>query len=185
MKFYLAFFSLLILTSAQAQKTVEGVSFAASMQVGGTKLNLNGAGLREKFYFDLYVAGFYSQSKITTGDVAMTKDENMAMRIVLVSDKITREKFIAAVDEGFQKATNNNTTAIATKIADFKKCFNTEFKVNDVIIIQYIKGTGTQVLINNKIVKTIPGYDFKKALFGIWFCNDPADEDLKNGMLGK
>lgn len=32
---------------------------------------------------------------------------------------------------------------------------------------------------------SIDGLDFKKALFGIWLCNKPADEDLKEGMLGK
>ena len=32
---------------------------------------------------------------------------------------------------------------------------------------------------------TIEGLDFKKALFGIWLGNKPADDDLKAGMLGK
>ena len=32
---------------------------------------------------------------------------------------------------------------------------------------------------------TIEGLDFKKALFGIWLGNKPADDDLKDGMLGK
>jgi len=36
---------------------------------------------------------------------------------------------------------------------------------------------------NNKELGIIEGLDFKKALFGIWFCDKPADEDLMNGML--
>jgi hypothetical protein len=31
----------------------------------------------------------------------------------------------------------------------------------------------------------IPGLDFKKALFGIWLCDNPADKDLKLKLLGK
>ncbi|MBT8296018.1 MAG: chalcone isomerase family protein, partial [Gramella sp.] len=27
--------------------------------------------------------------------------------------------------------------------------------------------------------------DFKKALFGIWLSNRPADDDLKEAMLGE
>ena len=38
---------------------------------------------------------------------------------------------------------------------------------------------------NNKLATTIPGLDFKKALFGIWLCNKPADSTLKDKMLGK
>ena len=32
---------------------------------------------------------------------------------------------------------------------------------------------------------SIAGLEFKKALFGIWLGDKPADDDLKTGMLGK
>lgn len=32
--------------------------------------------------------------------------------------------------------------------------------------------------------EALPGLEFKKALFGIWFSDDPVDEDLKDAMLG-
>ncbi len=32
---------------------------------------------------------------------------------------------------------------------------------------------------------TIEGHDFKKALFGIWLGDNPADSGLKTGLLGK
>jgi hypothetical protein len=31
----------------------------------------------------------------------------------------------------------------------------------------------------------IQGVDFKKALFSIWLGDQPADKNLKKGMLGK
>jgi hypothetical protein len=33
--------------------------------------------------------------------------------------------------------------------------------------------------------EALPGMDLKKAVFGIWLSNDPVDEALKEGMLGK
>ena len=33
--------------------------------------------------------------------------------------------------------------------------------------------------------RAVKGKDFKKALFGIWLCDKPADKNLKAGMLGK
>ena len=38
---------------------------------------------------------------------------------------------------------------------------------------------------NDKELGTIEGMEFKKALFGIWLSNRPADDDLKEAMLGK
>jgi hypothetical protein len=32
---------------------------------------------------------------------------------------------------------------------------------------------------------TIAGADFANALFSIWFGRDPADDDLKDALLGK
>ena len=37
---------------------------------------------------------------------------------------------------------------------------------------------------NGKHITSIKGLAFKKAVFGIWLCDDPADDDLKEGMLG-
>ena len=33
-------------------------------------------------------------------------------------------------------------------------------------------------------VEAIEGLDFKKAVFGIWLGKEPADSNLKEGMLG-
>ena len=38
---------------------------------------------------------------------------------------------------------------------------------------------------NGKLLTTIRGLEFKKALFGIWLGEKPADKNLKKGMLGK
>ena len=38
---------------------------------------------------------------------------------------------------------------------------------------------------NGNKAGVIPGIDFKKGLFGIWLGEDPADSDLKKGLLGQ
>ena len=53
---------LIILTSVgltNAQKTISGVTLPHKVQSGKTTLNLNGDGIREKLWIDLYVAGLY------------------------------------------------------------------------------------------------------------------------------
>ena len=62
--FILPFIALLFASpNAQAQKVFAGVSFLSDMYLGGEKLTLNGGGLREKYYIDLYVAGLYIKAK--------------------------------------------------------------------------------------------------------------------------
>jgi hypothetical protein len=60
-------------------------------------------------------------------------------------------------------------------------------KINkkDIFIIVYVPNAGVSVYKNGSKKGTIEGLDFKKALFGIWLGNNPADDDLKAGMLGK
>jgi hypothetical protein len=44
---------------------------------------------------------------------------------------------------------------------------------------------GTKIYKNSELKGTIPGLEFKKALFAIWLGSNPAQESLKNDMLGK
>jgi hypothetical protein len=37
---------------------------------------------------------------------------------------------------------------------------------------------------NDELKGTVPGIDFKIALFGIWLSNNPVDEQLKKDLLG-
>jgi hypothetical protein len=48
-----------------------------------------------------------------------------------------------------------------------------------------VPGKGVESYKNGTLQGTIEGMDFKKALFGIWLGNKPADDDLKAAMLGK
>ena len=169
----------------QAQEEISGITPESSIEVGGEKLMFNGAGLREKIFLDLYVGALYTTKKSSDAKEIINADESMAITLDIVSGLITSEKMIDAVDEGFEKSTKGKTDPLKDKIAAFKDAFKEEIVKGDDYVIAYIKGTGVEVHKNGKKVKTIEGLEFKKALFGIWFCDDPADEDLKEGMLGK
>ncbi|MCK5915774.1 MAG: chalcone isomerase family protein, partial [Deltaproteobacteria bacterium] len=53
------------------------------------------------------------------------------------------------------------------------------------LFLSYTPGVGTTVKINDKTKGTISGRDFMSALWAIWLGSNPADGDLKEGMLGK
>lgn len=167
-----------------AQEEISGITPAKSIEVAGEKLNYNGAGLREKYFLDMYVGTLYLSSLESNAQTIIDKNESMAITLDIVSSLITSEKMISAIEEGFEKSTGGKTEALKEKIKSFKAAFSEEIVKGDHYVIAYIKDVGVEIHKNGKKIKSISGLDFKKALFGIWFCDDPADEDLKEGMLG-
>ena len=166
------------------QKEISGITPDKAISIQGKRMNFNGAGLREKFFLDLYVGSLYLTNKNSDGDKIMGTDEPMAITLDIVSGLITSEKMINAINEGFEKSTNDDIGPIKSKIEEFKDAFSEKIVEGDRFIIAYIPMTGIIVTKNDKKLKKIPGLDFKKAVFGIWLCNQPASTNLKEGMLG-
>lgn len=167
-----------------AQEEISGVTPAKTIQIGDETLNFNGAGIREKFFMDMYVGSLYLKTPTKDPKKVMNADETMVITLDIVSSLITSQKMIDAVNEGFENSTKGNTAPLKDKIETFKSFFKEEINKGDHYVIAYQKGLGVVVSKNGKKMPAIKGYEFKKALFGIWFCDEPADEDLMEGMLG-
>lgn len=165
-----------------AQTIVGDVTLPNIVTLSGEEMNLNGAGMREKMWIDLYVGGLYVQVKSSDAATLINADAPMAIKLHIVSGMVSQEKMIGAVTDGFDKSTSGKAT-IANKAA-FIACFNNEITKEDVFDIVYAGGK-TIVYKNGKEKGTVNGVEFKKALFGIWLGKKPADKDLKKGMLGK
>ena len=75
--------------------------------------------------------------------------------------------------------------ALKERIDKFIKDQESEIKKKDKIELVYIPKKGVIVKKNGKELNTTKGLDFKKALFAIWIGDEPAQDDLKEGMLGK
>ncbi|MEP0479619.1 MAG: chalcone isomerase family protein, partial [Nonlabens sp.] len=66
-KLLLAVMALLGTYTATAQQTIEGVSIEKNLTVSGQELSLNGAGVRQKLWFELYVGALYTTTKSSNG----------------------------------------------------------------------------------------------------------------------
>ncbi|MCP9200143.1 chalcone isomerase family protein [Gramella sp. GC03-9] len=170
---------------SSAQTKVGGVSLPNNETFQGESLKLNGAGVREKLWIDLYAGGLYLANKSSNASTIMAANEPMAIKLHIVSKLISSDKMIEAVNDGFESSTNGNTAPLKSKIDKFKSFFMEEITKNDVFDIVYLPTKGVVAYKNDKELGTIEGMEFKKALFGIWLSNNPADDDLKEAMLGK
>jgi hypothetical protein len=163
---------------------ISGVNIPESFRAGEEELILNGAGVRSKLFIKLYVGGLYLQQKSNDPATIIEGNEPMAIKLHIISSMITGEKMENATREGFSNATNGNTLPIKDQIESFISVFK-EIKEDDIYDLVYLPGKGTEVYKNAEYHSMIEGLSFKKALFGIWFCDKPAQKSLKNDMLGK
>jgi len=183
----IVFISLLMLcfsSLAMAQgRKIAGITFPPELKTKTSSLYFNGCGLREKYTIDLYVAGLYLPKPTMDAKKVINSDEAQAIKIVIISSKVTRDKFNESVKDGFANAAPY--TATSAQIKKFKSFFAAPFKIDDEILMIYKPGKGTAVIINGKMKGIIEGIAFKKALFAIWVGNKPAQAKLKKGMMGQ
>lgn len=182
---YLLLFIFVCLTSMNADQEIGGIKIPGSIKVADQQLTLNGAGTREKFWMDMYVGALFVKTKTQNATEIIAANDIMVMELTIVSGLITSQKMSDAVDEGFIKSTNNSLSSLQTRINQFKQIFKDEIKKGDKYVFQYEPSKGLSIIRNGKLSAIIPGLDFKKALFGIWLCDNPADKDLKLQLLGK
>jgi hypothetical protein len=164
---------------------IAGVNVPETISADGKTLVLNGAGLRTKLFIKAYVAGLYLPQKSNNAQAIVNADEAQAVRLAITSKLITSSRMEEAVREGFEKSTNGNIAPIKSQIESFINVFKEPIKVGDVYELINVPGKGVEVMKNGAAKSTIPGMEFKKALFGMWLGNNPVQDSLKNQMLGK
>ena len=187
MKIFKPFLIALMIASSYTMdaqtKEIEDVSFPTTMSINNQSTVLNGGGLREKYGFmDLYVGGLYLVNKTANDNEIVMADENMGIRIVIVSGLVTRDRFIEALEDGFKNTTAGKSTP--EDIIKFKQFLSDPFIEGDEIVLNYHKSDAVYLYKNGKERGSFRGLEFKQALFGIWLGGKPADDDLKDGMLG-
>ncbi|MCL6270378.1 chalcone isomerase family protein [Sansalvadorimonas sp. 2012CJ34-2] len=185
MKRFTAFVLACMLSLSAQAKEVEGVPLQDSLTIHGSKLQLNGAGVRSKFFIDLYVGSLYTVAAETDGENILSGKQPAAVRLNIISGLITSDKMVSTVQEGFETVTGGNVGPLQDRINDFLNVFNSEeIKKGDQFTLVSKPGVGVTAFKNDKEVALVNGDDFRKALFGIWLGNKPADKGLKKAMLG-
>jgi hypothetical protein len=97
---------------------------------------------------------------------------------------LSAEKVTSAWTEGFKANLSAlEFEALGERLARFNSLFPA-MKKGDVLHLDYLPGTGTEVRINGELMGTIKGGDFYRALLMVWLGDKPADKGLKKAMLG-
>jgi len=168
--------------AAQAREKA-GVTLPDTLTVDGKALQLNGLGLRTKVMFKVYVAGLYLEKTSDNAGTVISSDQVKRVEMVMLRN-LAKGKITDAMENGFEKNNKDKMPALKARLTTFTGAVE-DLKTGDRLTVTYTPGQGTKVQTQSGKSIVVEGKDFADALFSVWFGKEPADEDLKTGMLGK
>jgi hypothetical protein len=180
-KLALAVLALAVATPAHAKK-VAGVEFPDAVEVGGQKLELNGAGLRKKFIIKVYAGGLYLAQRSGDAGAIVAADAPKRVRMVFLRD-VDRKAILAAFREGFEANSRAQLAELERGLQRIGPAIG-DVRRGGELVVTYVPGEGTTVT-GPAGTAVVEGKLFADALLRNWLGPKPADGDLKKGLLGK
>lgn len=177
----------MMLAGAAGAAEIAGVKLDEKANIAGQEVVLNGAGVRTRVIVDVYVGALYLGAKKSAPAEVYAQPGAKRVQMTLLRD-ISGKTISDAFAEGIQnnttdaekqavKARADELLGIVSAVGDGKK--------GDVIQLDFMPGTGTQIVFNGKPRgKPIAGDDFYRVLLRIWLGDSPVDGRLKRAMLG-
>lgn len=184
----LAIAALFSLQSTASALNVSGVQYDDSIDLRGSKLQLNGAGIRYKAVFKVYTAGLYLGKKAATPHEVSSQAGSKRISITMLREIDAAELgklFTRAVEDNIPRA---ESIRIISPMLRMSQMFS-EYKTlnpGDTFTIDWIPGAGTIITIKGKTFgEPFKEPEFFNALASIWLGKSPADWQLKEAMLGQ
>ena len=164
-----------------------GVKIDDTLDLNGSKLQLNGAGVRFKAVFKVYTASLYLGKKCATTDEVLAASGAKRMSITMLRDIDANELgklFTRGVEDNSPKS---EMVQLIPGLLRMSQVFSDQknLRAGDTFTIDWVPGKGTVIS-----VKGVPQGDpvkeqaFFNALMRIWLGPSPADYKLKDALLG-
>src|SRR5438046_5674108 len=164
----------LMFACAAVAADVGDVKLDDKTSVGSQELVLNGAGIRTRAVFKVYVGSLYLPAKATTVDGVLAKGPRR-IQLNLLRD-LSGDQLSDAVNDGM-KESNSPADVEAVKgetdqfIAMLKSA--APFKEGNVITFDFVDGA-TKIGLNGSAKGSVPGEAFNRALTRIWIGDTPV-----------
>jgi hypothetical protein len=172
---------LLAVASARAA-TLAGIELPDTVTVDGATLVLNGMGLRQATVLRVkaYVGGLYLEKRTSDADTVITSSQLKRVTMKFLRD-IDHQPLASGWADELRKVGRKTPEG---RIGEFTSLIP-DVKTGNTMSFTWRPGTGIEVALNGQARGSVPGDDFARALFAVWFGPKPGDENLKRGMLGK
>ncbi|ADE12078.1 chalcone isomerase family protein [Sideroxydans lithotrophicus] len=176
----------LLLCGSVGAMEVAGVNLPDSVQVDAHTLVLNGAGIRSKWFFKVYVGALYLPQRQSSAEAIIAYEHEHRMVLHMLRG-LSSKRLYGAFSEAMElNRTPAEMAAMDAQLKQMKQIFDAvdEVKEGDVITLDYLPDSGTRIGVNGTARGTIAGMEFNRALLEIWLGRKPVQEDMKKGLLG-
>ena len=185
MKRVLLLITCVILSWNASALEVEGITLPESVHLGSRDLVLNGAGVRVKYFFKIYVAALYLGEKTHVANVALSQpgEKRIALYVLHeLTDEVMLQAFTHAMSEN---CTHAEMDALEPQLKELTAIFRAvgDVRKGDLVEINYIPDSGTQIVVNGVQKGKIAGAVFNRALLKAWLGDKPSQPSLKQQML--
>ena len=179
---------MLSLSVTAATVDVAGIKLEDTADVQGTKLQLNGAGVRYKAVFKVYVAALYVGKKVATPEEFFAATGPKRVSITMLRE-IESNELGKAFTKGFEEnAPKGEMSKLIPGLVRMGQIFADQKKLvpGDSFTNDWIPGVGTVITVKGKVQgEPFKEPEFFNALMRIWIGPNPADWKLKDALLGK
>jgi len=182
MKKVVAMVALLLLAANVQALEMAGISVPGTASVADRPLRLNGCGIRQKFFVDVYLGALYTAQRITSLEECRKAPGDKLIRMTFLYKKVDREKIVAAFAEGF--AQNAPELSRSPAVQEFLALFTADFLRGDQVELELGEGGGVEVRHNGRRLGSVASRPLGEGILAIFLGDHPADEELKQGMLG-
>lgn len=167
---------------------IEGVRVDERITLGAAELQLNGAGVRKRVFFKVYVGALYLTEKKSGAAEAIALKGAKRVSMTLLRDLGARQ-LSEALEEGIRANHSQAELASLRERIELLVAVMNEIggaKEKMAIALDFLPESGTRITVDGAARgKLIPGEDFYAALLRIWLGDKPVDADLKKAMLGQ
>lgn len=178
----LAALPLLLAAAPATAASLKGVDFPDALTVSGNVIKLQGLGLRTKFFLKVYVGALYLTTPTSSDSRAIDADEPKRIEMAFLRD-VGADKIVESYRERLDVSVAEQP-ALAARVARFLGLFSTGVREGQRLALTYLPGKGVETTLDGKLLGTVEGADFMRVVWAIWLGPNPADADLKKGMLG-
>ena len=167
---------------------ISGVKLEDNVNLRGSAVLLNGAGVRYKTVFKVYVAALYLEKKVGTSEEVLAMPGKKRISVTMLRDIDANE-----LGKLFTKGISDNApkTEMSKLIPGLSKTgevFGSLKKLNagDEFTIDHVPGVGTTFWVKGvQMLTPVTEPEFFNAVVRIWLGPNPADWKLKDALLGK
>lgn len=177
---------MLLMAVPAFSREIAGLTIAEEVPSGsGSTLQLNGAGIRSKLIFKVYIGALYLEEGAADSGAVLAQEGARQMVMTFLYKEVSRAKLVTGWQEGFAKnLTREEHASLQERINQFNELFVT-VKKGDVINLAYEPGVGTRVLIRGEERGVVVGKEFNDALLKIWLGPEPVTAKLRDQLLGR